>query len=104
MGAATRCAAAVYLSRQCLLHSSSSWPGRVEGGRADGRVTMWVQVERCWMVTRTGLSVELAACIDELPAPVPTVQLQSSDRQITTRTAGSKVKQVRLAHVWHVHP
>jgi hypothetical protein len=46
------------------------------------------------MVTRTNLMVDLAPCIDELPAPVPTVQPQTVDRQVSTRNTGSKVKQV----------
>lgn len=45
------------------------------------------------MVTRTGAHVELSPCIDELPAPLATVQPQATDRQITTRNTGSKGKQ-----------
>lgn len=51
------------------------------------------QVERCWLCTRNGTTIELQPCVDETPAPYPTVQPMASDRQITTRTtAGAKSK------------
>lgn len=52
------------------------------------------KVERFWLVTRSGCIVEMQQCVDDLPAPHPTVQPQSSDRYITTRNTGaSKGKQ-----------
>ncbi|GFR40958.1 hypothetical protein Agub_g1622 [Astrephomene gubernaculifera] len=50
------------------------------------------QVERCWLTTRSGTTIDLQPCVDEVPAPYPTVQPAVSDRQITTRTTGAKSK------------
>ncbi|KAG2499895.1 hypothetical protein HYH03_002183 [Edaphochlamys debaryana] len=50
------------------------------------------QVERCWLTTRTGNTIDLQPCVDEVPAPYPTVQTGMGDRQMTTRTAGAKSK------------
>ncbi|PNW85357.1 hypothetical protein CHLRE_03g182600v5 [Chlamydomonas reinhardtii] len=50
------------------------------------------QVERCWLTTRTGTAIDLQPCVDEVPAPYPTVQPMNADRQMTTRTK-SKVSQ-----------
>ncbi|EFJ52132.1 hypothetical protein VOLCADRAFT_103146 [Volvox carteri f. nagariensis] len=52
------------------------------------------QVERCWLTTRSGATIDLQPCVDEVPAPYPTVQPMVSDRQITTRTTGAKSKYV----------
>lgn len=48
------------------------------------------QVEQCWLVTRNAKVVHLQPSVDDLPVPAPTVQPQASDRQMSTRTAGSK--------------
>lgn len=52
------------------------------------------KVERCWLITRTGSTVELQPCMEEIPAPLPTLQPAGSDRQISTRSTsvGGKSK------------
>lgn len=50
------------------------------------------QVERCWLTTRSGTTIDLQPCVDETPAPYPTVQPVGHGRQITTRTTGAKSK------------
>lgn len=50
------------------------------------------QVNWCRLTTRGGTVIELQPCVDEVPAPYPTVQPAASDRQITTRTTGAKSK------------
>ncbi|PNH12375.1 hypothetical protein TSOC_000649 [Tetrabaena socialis] len=40
----------------------------------------------------SGTTIDLQPCVDEVPAPYPTVQPLVSDRQITTRTTGAKSK------------
>jgi hypothetical protein len=51
-----------------------------------------MQVERFWLVTRSGVAVELQRCVDPLPALAATVQPQSADRYVTTRGGGAKGK------------
>ncbi len=51
-----------------------------------------LQVNWCRLTTRGGTVIELQPCVDEVPAPYPTVQPAASDRQITTRTTGAKSK------------
>lgn len=49
------------------------------------------QVEKCWLITRTGVAVELLPSLDELPATQATVQPQTGDRVAPgTRATGSK--------------
>ena len=53
-----------------------------------------MQVERCWLTTRTGTAIDLQPCVDEVPAPYPTVQPMNADRQMTTRTKSKSVRVV----------
>lgn len=50
------------------------------------------QVSKCWLVTRQHTIQELHACVDEVPAPYPTVVPSPSSRTIHTRTVGAKSK------------
>lgn len=64
---------------------SRAWCSTIEGCS--------FQVESCWLVTRSGSSVELQPSIDEVPAPYPSVHAQFN-RQMTTRSTGRHGKQM----------
>lgn len=51
------------------------------------------EVHKCWLVTRVGTVIELRPCVDEVPAPYPTVLPQGADRQVQTRTGKGKQSQ-----------
>mmetsp|Transcript_25976 Transcript_25976/g.56618 ORF Transcript_25976/g.56618 Transcript_25976/m.56618 type:complete len:354 (-) Transcript_25976:777-1838(-) len=51
------------------------------------------KVEQCIITTRSGTQLDLQPCVDEVPAPYPSVQPGSLDRQITTRNTKGKVSQ-----------
>lgn len=52
-----------------------------------------MQVTKCWLVTRNHTLQELHPCVDEVPAPFPTIVPSSSSRTVSTRTVGAKAKQ-----------
>jgi hypothetical protein len=53
-------------------------------------LTVSTQVERCWMVTRSGKQLELQPRVDDCAITHPTFALSNSDRQVNTRsTTGS---------------
>mmetsp|Transcript_27769 Transcript_27769/g.70787 ORF Transcript_27769/g.70787 Transcript_27769/m.70787 type:complete len:333 (-) Transcript_27769:359-1357(-) len=78
-----------------LLPPQSSYPSKARfvKSRAWSTATEGCsyQVDKVHLITRTGVAVELAPCIDELPATQATVQPQPSDRQaLNTRGTGTK--------------
>lgn len=64
---------------------SRSWCSSIQG--------FSYQVECCWLITRAGVCIDLQPCLDEVPAPYPTVQAHLN-RQMLTRSTGRQVVKV----------
>lgn len=83
------------LHTACIAPTTRTWTAGRSSPLQSFKNWCWLlcvllQVERFWLVTRSGSVVEMQPCVDDLPAPQATVQPQASDRAITTRNTGAR--------------